>query len=184
MIHGYGGIPWVWRYCRAKGHSRRPERRDQLLPSGTVVVTELTLGSSTSKRAVVDRNCGVFSSFGMFSLRHADADADALGDTGTSAVVRILIDRLIDIGQALPCLALAFFSLCLPIASRCSSSSSLALGPLCSLSRLFPVARCLLLIACSRYVQVPIYSWFDTMVGWVNQRDTLTSDCPAQMDIT
>lgn len=35
-----------------------------------------------------------------------------------------------------------------------------------------------------RYVQVPIYSWFDTMVAWVNQRSTLAADCPTQIDIT
>ncbi|CBJ30169.1 conserved unknown protein [Ectocarpus siliculosus] len=35
-----------------------------------------------------------------------------------------------------------------------------------------------------RYVQTPIYSWFDTMVAWVNQKDTLAADCPAQTQIT
>ncbi|CAM9577124.1 unnamed protein product [Discosporangium mesarthrocarpum] len=34
-----------------------------------------------------------------------------------------------------------------------------------------------------RYVQAPIYSWFDTMTSWVNQGDTLSSDCPAQIEI-
>ncbi|CAM9650202.1 unnamed protein product [Laminaria digitata] len=35
-----------------------------------------------------------------------------------------------------------------------------------------------------RYVQAPIYSWFDTMAAWVNQRDTLAADCPTQVEVT
>ncbi|CAM9450914.1 unnamed protein product, partial [Hapterophycus canaliculatus] len=36
----------------------------------------------------------------------------------------------------------------------------------------------------NRYVQAPIYSWFDTMVAWVNQKETLAADCPTQTDVT
>ncbi|CAM9449553.1 unnamed protein product, partial [Phaeothamnion confervicola] len=34
-----------------------------------------------------------------------------------------------------------------------------------------------------RYVQPPVFSWFDAMASWVAQRDTLGGDCPIQPDI-
>jgi len=35
-----------------------------------------------------------------------------------------------------------------------------------------------------RYVQAPIYSWFDTMIGWLHRKDTLAADCPTQTEVT